>query len=568
MKTRSLLLLIPTFALSVSLMLVGCSEESGAPGGRAGASGASGAAGEADAGFGGAEAGAAGAEAGSAGAEAGTGGADTGPGGSGGAGGEAGAVLELPPSKTAVELTNESAANYAHNRWGLIEASTLEHYATNWAVADTAAASAAPNGRPAHLSSDARLIVLQLSAANRAAGEDYVPSNVGARVYVYELDAFRFNETRNTGLIANSVRYQASGATTDTWLAEYGIDLARDFVVFAAGASAANSAFFQDLGRAVYWLQYWGADLEHLAIVNGTLAQNYAGSLTSNKLPAGSISNDGFSVKELRTDNTALTIPLEDFQKIVDEGLEAEGVIEGFEKQFIIDARPTPQFLRTTPTGAFSDTHPGQFITTAWNSTGAPSNDATGRLKSYVPLEGHVKGAVSFPWANLTEDVGAGNWKYKSKSALVAVFATAGYSASDASSKVIVSQCRTNFEVQVNGFAARVILGYPTVHYDGSLVEYFSLVSNHPTSSLNLAPTDPAYKFRTDLPTRSQLYTASGNGEAPSTTENDSGVVAYNVATGDGAADRKVGQAIINRNATTTRLALDADREYKRQPAE
>ena len=39
-----------------------------------------------------------------------------------------------------------------------------------------------------------------------------------------------------------------------------------------------------------------------------------------------------------------------------------------------------------------------------------------------------------------------------------------------------------------------------------------------------------------------------------------------NVASGTGAADRKVAQAVINRNATTTRKALDEDREYKRQP--
>lgn len=550
MKSRLLLLAIPTLALSVAFTTVGCSDDSDdSPSG-----GAAGSGGDDD---------------GSGGTRAVTGGASSGgapaSGGGENLGGEGGALTELPETKSVDELTNESAADYAHNRWGLIEADTLETYVTNWATADTAGAAAAPNGRPAHLSSDSRLVVLQLSAAARAAGENYVQSNAGAKVYVYELDAFRFNETRDTGLISNSVRYQASGETTDDWLATYGIDLSRDFVVFAAGATSANGAFFQDLGRAVYWLQYWGADLNHVAIVNGTLAQNYDGTLSSSKLTGGSVSNDGFSVKDLWTDNTSLTIPLEDFQKVVDGELEAEDVIEGFDEQFIIDARPTAQFNRTTATASFNVSHPGQFITTAWDSTGAPSNDATGQAKTYVPFEGHVKGAVSFPWANLTEDVGGGNWKYKTKSALAALFDAAGYDGADASSKVIVSQCRTNFEVQVNGFAARVILGYPTVHFDGSLVEYFSLVSDHPTSSYNLAPTDPAYKFRTDIATRSQLYTASGNEEAPSTTENDAGVVPYNVPSGTGATDRKVSQAVVNPDATTTRLALDADREYKRR---
>ncbi len=472
----------------------------------------------------------------------------------------------LPPVSAVSTLPNISAADYAHNRWGLIEASTLEAYVTSWATKDSAAAAAAPNGRPAHLPEGAKLIVLQLNAANRAAGENYVPSSPANGVYTYELDAFRFNETRDTGLISNSVRYQASGPTADAWLASYGIDLSRDFVVFAAGENAApNGGFFQDLTRAVYWLRYWGAAIDQLAILNGTLKQNYLGALSTTKTPEGSISNGGFSVADLRVDNTNLTISLEAFLKAVDQNLAATNAVHGFTKQWIIDARPTAQYNRTTPTAAFFDTHPGQFITTAWNSTGAPSHDATGQAKSYVPFEGHVKGATSFPWADLLVDAGAGNWKYKDKATLADVFEAAGYAPADKATKVIISQCRTNFEVQVNGFAALNILGYPTVYFDGSLVEYFSLVSAHPEAAWNLKPTDAAYQFRTDIPARSQHYTASDNSEAPSTTENDSGVVAYNVSNGAGASDRKASQAVLNRGATTTRKALDADREYKRR---
>lgn len=552
MKLRFLQFVVPTVALSVGLFTWGCSEE-GSDDGSGGQGGGGGAAS-------------------SGGSSSGSGGG-VGTGGRDGSGGEGGEHSNLPPQKAVDELTNESADNYEHNRWGLIAGATLETYATTWGTQDTAAAGAAPNGRPAHLADDARLIVLQLNEANRGGAsstEDYVPSNPSEGVYVYQLDSFRFNETRDTGLISNSVRYQASGETTDDWLSRYGIDLSRDFVVFAAGSNtAANGGFFQDLARAIYWLQYWGADLDHLAIYNGTLEKNYEGTLSNAALPEGSVSNDGFSVKDLRTDNTGLTIPLEDFLKIVDEGESAEGVVAGFDKQFIIDARPTGQFNRTTDTASFHDTHPGQFITTAWNSSGAPSNNADGRAKSYVLYEGHVKGAASFPWANLIKDAGDSNYVYKSKSEIADVFAAAGYEASDAESTVIVSQCRTNFEVQVNGFAARVILGYPTVHFDGSLVEYFSLVSEHPTASFNLAPTDPAYRFRTDTPERSQFYAeAVDTSNPPTTTEDDDGVAAYNVPSGTEAADRKVGQAVINKNATTTRLALDADRNYKALDAE
>lgn len=471
----------------------------------------------------------------------------------------------LPPASTIASLTNESAADYAHNRWGLIDAKTLEVFATSWRTVDTAADAAAPTGRPKHLAADARLVVIQVNKANRAAGEDFVPSSPSSNVYVYELDAFRFNETRDTGLISNSVRYQASGPTADAFLARYGIDLSRDFVVFAHGENAApNGGFFQDLARALYWLQYWGADAKRLAIVNGTLKQNYTGALRSARTPDGAVSNGGFSVKSLRVDSTGLTLGLEDFQKVVDGKLAAPGVVAGFDRQFIIDARPTNQFTRTAPNAAFVGTHPGQFITTAWNASGPPSTDAAGQAKTYVLYEGHVKGAVSFPWANLLVDRGNNNWQYKPKAELEALFTAAGYSPGDKASKVVVSQCRTNFEVQVNGFASRLVLGYPTVHFDGSLIEYFSLVSSHPNPEFNLKPSDPAYRFRSDTPERSQKYAPSANPEAPSTTPDDTGVTAYNVPSGTGPTDRKVAQAVVNKDATTTRKAIEEDREYKR----
>lgn len=474
-------------------------------------------------------------------------------------------VATLPPKATISQLTNVSAADYAHNRWGLIEASTLATFVGNWHVADTAAATAPPTGRPTHLASNARLVVLQLNKANRAAGEDYIPSDPSRNVYAFELDDFRFNEIRDTGLITNSVRYQASGPTTDAWLAKYGIDAARDLIVLASGA-ANDGGFFQDLGRATYWLGYWGVDAKNIAIVNGSLQKNYAATLTGTPTAPSSVSNGGFSVKSIRRDATGLTVSLEDILAVVDADLQATGVIEGFNTQVIIDARPTAQFNRTA-TGSFQDTHPGQFITTAWNSAGAPSNDATGRAKNYVLYEGHIKGATSFPWAALLQNVGGAgageqNFKYRSKTELEGIFTAAGYAPADATTKVIVSQCRTNFEVQVNGFAARLILGYPTVFFDGSLVEYTSLVSEHPDAALNLLPADAAYKYRTDTAARSARFLDAWPA-APS--ENAAGVTAYNEASGTGADDRKISSAVINRNATTTRKALDEDRDYKLQ---
>ena len=54
-------------------------------------------------------------------------------------------------------------------------------------------------------------------------------------------------------------------------------------------------------------------------------------------------------MKQLRVDNTSLTLSLEEFLGIVDAYLAATNVVAGFNQQFIIDARPTPQFRRTAP---------------------------------------------------------------------------------------------------------------------------------------------------------------------------------------------------------------------------
>ena len=53
-------------------------------------------------------------------------------------GGGGGDGPSLPDVSSAKALTNTSADNYDHNRWGLIEAATLQTYADNWKTADTA----------------------------------------------------------------------------------------------------------------------------------------------------------------------------------------------------------------------------------------------------------------------------------------------------------------------------------------------------------------------------------------------------------------------------------------------
>ncbi len=479
---------------------------------------------------------------------------------------------------SATDLVNESAENYNDNNWGLITGQTLNRFVSDWTA-----------NKPSHITGN--LIILQTDAANRRTGDGwngFVKSDPAKGVFVYALNdytpaglpsgGFRFNQTRDAGLFKNSVRYQANGEFVDDWLNTFAINPTRDLIVFAAGtgngtipatavvASGAGLAgAIQDITRGVYWLRYWGVDIKHLAILNGNLrsnfAQIYTAQTSSSKSPLPARGN--FSVKSIRVDNTILTSGLEDVYEIAKNNLEAQ--IPGLTtKQFLIDARPSSQFGAGRNAGVVANGSATTYITTGWDSSGAPIqwgnagdvNIAGTAGKTFVPFEGNIKGAVTFPWLALFEgftDTGTVaddaaaeaafniGYRYKSKAALKTIFANRGYT----SGATVVSQCRTNFEAQVNGFAAVNILGYPTTYYDGSLVEWTSLVAGHPSSALNRVPTD--FKWRTDLASVSVFdYN-------PQTT----------TAGATGGAIARVKAAEVDPNATTTKLFIQQDKAYK-----
>lgn len=454
---------------------------------------------------------------------------------------------------SARSLVNESNDNYAQNNWGLIEHSTLQRWTSNWRT-----------NKPSHIPEDGKLIVLQLNAASSNHG--FVPHNASQNVFTYNLDrSFVFNQTRDSGLVSETVAVQADGAKADEFLKLYNINLSKDLVVFVNGDGGAGDV--QTLTRGIYWLRYWGADIRHLALLNGNLTN---GNRETNATAWGTFAptastppnNGTFSVKQLRNDNTILTLGLEDILAIVDDNYQTSRVSGITNRQVIIDARPAAQFNQTAQGHNFAsgnndttDTQ-GQYITTSWASAGAPGGNTA---KTYVLFEGHIKGAKTFFWQDLFEGESAGaagnGFRYKSKTALRQLFIDR---LEYQEGQTIVSQCRTNYEVQVNGFAALNILGYPTVYYDGSLVEWTSLVSDHPDGGtsgdiINLQPTDPAYRFRTDTTERSN---------SPRKLINGTWRVAYNRAESNPV---RVRQARINRNATTTKLFQAQDRAYKLQ---
>jgi thiosulfate/3-mercaptopyruvate sulfurtransferase len=479
-------------------------------------------------------------------------------------------ALTYIPVRTASELVNESNSDYTKNNYGLIEGSTLARWVSDWS-----------SNKPAGITG--KLVILQTDAANRITGDSfggYIKEDTSKGVYVYLLDdyvanntsGFRFNQTRSSGLFKDSVRYQANGAFVDEWLKNFGIDPTKDLIVFAVGTAngitganvtgttkgsapasttagaASGAGGVQDIARGVYWLRYWGVDIKNLAILNGNIRSNFAPSnpnLLSSSRSVTPYDNGGFSVKRLRVDNTIITLGLEDVYAIAEDGLNSTRVTGLTSKQFLIDARPSAQFNKTT-TGASGQA--GEFITTAFDSSGPPvafGSDTAN--KNYLPTEGYIKGAVTFPWLALLEGISDDGttvqssafetgYRFKNKSNLESLFKNKGYTAG----ATVISQCRTNFEAQVNGFAAINILGYPTSYYDGSLAEWTALNAEHPVSSLNSVPAD--FKWRTDKSSVSN-YSYTNNSLFNS----------------------RLKAAIVDRTATTTRLFITEDKAYKNQ---
>ena len=221
----------------------------------------------------------------------------------------------------------------------------------------------------------------------------------------------------------------------------------------------------------------------------------------------------------------------EDVYEIAKSNLSTTSVFGITSSQFLIDARPTTQFdgSLTTIAGPTANTY---YITTSWGFSGAPSTSASPAQK-FVAFEGGIKGAVTFPWADLLTESSTG-FQYKTVAELEQIFTSKGFK----KGQTVISQCRTNFEAQVNGFAALNILGYPTAYYDGSLVEWTSLLSSHPGSVNTVSST---FKWRTD-------------------TDSVSRILWYNGSSSDVS---RVQTSTVDTTATTTKAFITEDKAYK-----
>lgn len=482
----------------------------GGNGGGAGLQGTGGAAGAG--GVGGASAGAGGA----AGSDA------AGAGGLGGAGDAGGAGL---PVGNPTELADESAVDYADNEHGVITGDTLKSWITAWGQNRPAAASG-------------KLVILQV-VPNVANSLAHVAGN-GNDVVSYLVPSSELTQVRDNGLSRIEAEIP-DGQRADAFLAKYGIDVAKDYVVltFEQLADTQNS-IVQSVGRAWLLLRYWGYPKQRIGILNGSVNWNATAHGLVTSATATTAPNDGTSsVSELWVDNTSYVITLSGLLAI----LKAEPQATPLAGVSIVDARGGAEAL-----GLLKATSTGKTDCTSYTGTGT-------NTRCSPPFEGRIKGANSVPWPQFL-DSSANGFRFFPKATVKTTFDT---QAEYQPGQLTIQYCRTNMRSMVTGLVANVILGYPTRFYDTSFIEWSHLAYG-PTARSRVLPADS--RFRTDLTTLTEHadvanYTPGGSIE---------GITINGWVDGpnyNADADISPTAPLVTPTATTTNLSVDTDRAYK-----
>jgi 3-mercaptopyruvate sulfurtransferase SseA len=377
------------------------------------------------------------------------------------------------------EIAQESAADYNDNVNGLITANTLKGWIDNWST-----------NRPAGISG--KLVILQ--TADGPEGYQYIKPN-NTDVFTYTVGSSEWIETRSNGVIETRSMVP-SGRSMDTFLAKYDIDPRKDMVVCAMGTGGAGQAM--RMGRCWYMLRYWGAQKEHLAVLNG--GNGWIGANTSLNSSyfstAGSaISWSGStSVADLKENNFALQATVEDLMNAVptqDENLLGDGI-------FVWDARSDIEYS------------PTEFPT---------------HFRNGGSTQGHPNSALLLPYSTLL-DANAG-YTFKSKDQLQAylngytdaegngfidnTMQPVGYGRAYQPGDTIYTYCETTFRAMITGIASTVVLGLPTRFYDGAMVEWHSLSNVVASDGNPILPADSPW--RTDLSSYSNFMVAADPAE-------------------------------------------------------
>lgn len=438
---------------------------------------------------------------------------------------------------TPASLATVSASDYNDNEYGLITGATLTNWIDNWAA-----------NKPAAI--DGELIILQVSDGALTNAVD--ASCVGTCKYFkpadgvrsYSLDSSTWVETRDNG-VTETISVVLSGEKMDALLAAYDIDPRSDMIVFAMGAGGTGASMV--MGRAHYLFRYWGAEAEHLAMLNGGATHasvipagergTYLGEANSGPAPTGGT----VSVKDLYADNTVLQATLGEMMAV------ARGEVAD---TFVWDARSPNEWggvlYTTTGDGGsscldFDDIDNdgtrviydinGDTVVVDANDDPVLDSNSNPITEEFVScksaMNGTVAGAVNLNFTELlvmddaTEDLnnkdgvtGAdASYRYLDKATLNTMVTDLGYTEGE----TVYTFCRTTYRAMITGTATGVILGYPTRYYDGAMIEWLQMANvTNVEGGINLPATSP---WQTAALTDNLTYNSSDYVDVPVITD-------------------------------------------------
>lgn len=390
------------------------------------------------------------------------------------------------------DIAQVSAASYDDNENGLITAATLQSWIDDW-----------EGNRPDGIEGD--LVILQVNAhcAGDGCGDDssaeetwtYITPKESEGVYTYVINpGARLMEDRSNGVIV-SRSMVASGPTMDQFLEDFNLDPTNDMLVWAMGDAGAGT--LMRTGRGWYAMRYWGTPAENLAKLNGGAYQVMDDAYLSSQVSCDELQDAGchpgggtVSVRDLPEDNFSMLASVQD----------VISVVEGNTDAFIWDARSHTEY------------------------TAVDDPDDGVDFRNSATKQGHPKGAVVLPYANLTKD--DGSWRYKDKATLEALLAgdevdggrfqvlVEGVSSSDVEDylqpavdvgeeyqpgQTSITYCETTMRAMVTGFASAGILGLPNRFYDGATVEWNSLSNIQDKEGNIILPSDSPWRTDNQL---------------------------------------------------------------------
>ncbi|TGK01723.1 sulfurtransferase [Leptospira semungkisensis] len=372
------------------------------------------------------------------------------------------------------QLVSISKDDYSLNTYGLITATTLESWRSNW-----------KSNRPSGISG--KLVILQISGGTFSGS--YIRPETDVKVYQASSassDYTFYGQTRFNGVL-DTETIVPEGKNIDGFLKFFGINPANDLIVLAQDIASDGNLMLTL--RAWYTLYYWGVDKTHLAVLNGSVSSKIAsGDLTGGFSFSVPSSSGAGKIGDLHRDHTIIQATLADVfnavQGITEPTFEnSTAVPEG--GVFLLDARTPAEYDGT-------------------GTTSGPSNYTCNNTPNcYTSYEGHINGAKNIPFTSFVDS----NKEFLSKSTLAALLSSNGFT----EGQTIITYCRTNVRSAITGFATFAILGYPTRFYDGSWVEWGTLAYDGDQAWSNLSANSP---WRTDrsIITNSITYNVGKSG--------------------------------------------------------